>query len=87
MQTTEYFENKLTQNEQGIERAWVETAYYSPECIVTHENGRVSHYAKINRQGGQYLRVILLKDKRTVKDAFFERHFRPKKHLSRARRG
>jgi len=38
-------------------------------------DGRIRCWARIDEAGGRYLRVILLDDKETVHNAFFDRGF------------
>jgi hypothetical protein len=42
---------------------------------VIQEDGRVRRWAPIEEVDGRYLRVILLSDRETVHNAFFDRAF------------
>ena len=40
-------------------------------------DGRIRRWVKIEEMEGRYLRVILLPDRETVHNAFFDRRFEP----------
>jgi hypothetical protein len=48
-----------------------------PEREVIQADGRVRRWAAIPGADGKYLRVILLQDRETVHNAFFDRRFSP----------
>jgi hypothetical protein len=49
----------------------------SPEREYVQADGRVRHWARIDVMEGRYLRVILLPDRETVHNAFFDRGYKP----------
>jgi hypothetical protein len=86
MQTTEYFTKKLTQVEyQHIKKRWIESTYISPEFRLKQSDGRFGLYSKITEMNNQYLKLTLLKDGKTVKDAYFDKRFNPRAEARRGR--
>jgi hypothetical protein len=86
MQTTEYFTKKLSQKEyQHIQKRWLESTYISPEFRLKQSDGRFGLYSKITEMNNQYLKLTLLKDGKTVKDAYFDKRFNPRAQLRRQR--
>jgi hypothetical protein len=61
---------------QGIRDEWVERVIRNPEAEVIQDDGRVRRWARIPEAGGRFLRVVLLDDRVTVHNAFFDRRFR-----------
>jgi hypothetical protein len=61
----------------AIELAWVQHVIDHPEREVIQADGRVRRWATIPDAEGKYLRVILLQDRETVHNAFFDRRFSP----------
>jgi hypothetical protein len=47
---------------------------YQPDAVIHYAEQRAAPYS---RDGGRYLRVVLLSDRKTVHNAFFDRRFRP----------
>jgi hypothetical protein len=62
-----------------IRDEWIESVIAKPEAESPQADGRVRLWAKIPQAGGRYLRVILLEDRETVHNAFFDRRFREQK--------
>ena len=56
---------------------WIEQVVAHPEHEVVQADGRVRRWARIDEAGGRWLRVILLADRNTVHNGFFDRSFRP----------
>jgi hypothetical protein len=48
----------------------------NPEFEEVQADGRVRKWARIPEAGERYLRVVLLDDRQTVHNAFFDRGFR-----------
>jgi hypothetical protein len=44
---------------------------------VTQADGRIRRWVAVSEAEGKYLRVILLPDRETVHNAFFDRRFVP----------
>jgi hypothetical protein len=49
----------------------------APLREVVQQDGRVRRWAKVLEMGNRYLRVVLLPDRETVHNAFFDRGFSP----------
>lgn len=54
---------------------WIRQVIEAPEREETQEDGRVRRWRRIAEAGGRALRVILLADKMTIHNAFFDRDF------------
>jgi hypothetical protein len=59
-----------------IKEGWILRAVENPIRETVQADGRVKRWAKIDEAEGKYLRVILLEDKETVHNAFFDRSFK-----------
>lgn len=60
-----------------ISDEWIRHVIESPEDEHIQADGRVRRWARIDAMQGRYLRVVLLPDRVTVHNAFFDRRFRP----------
>jgi hypothetical protein len=60
-----------------IEDEWIQRVIDHPEKEMIQIDGRIRRWAPIAEMGGRYLRVILLPDRQTVHNAFFDRSFTP----------
>ncbi len=56
---------------------WIQQVVAHPVKEVTQKDGRIRRWAPIQEMEGRYLRVILLSDRETVHNAFFDRRFVP----------
>ena len=75
---TSYFLAMRSRSDRAIIREeWILRAVEHPVREVIQEDGRIRRCAKIDEMDGKYLRVILLSDKETVHNAFFDRTFEP----------
>ena len=73
-----YFLAMRSRSDRAIIREeWILRAVEHPVREVIQEDGRIRRWAKIDEMDGKYLRVILLSDKETVHNAFFDRTFEP----------
>ncbi|MFZ0257257.1 MAG: hypothetical protein WAN46_16775 [Gammaproteobacteria bacterium] len=79
MKTTRYFEViRRRPDRAGIRDEWIKRAIDSPEREQVQKDGRIRRWAKIEEVGiGKYLRVVLLPDRETVHNAFFDRGYKP----------
>ena len=59
-----------------INDEWIERVIAKPEAESLQADGRIRLWARVPQAGGKYLRVILLEDRETVHNAFFDRRFR-----------
>ena len=60
-----------------IRLEWIQRVIEHPVKEVIQQDGRVRRWAPIEEMNGRYLRVILLSDRETVHNAFFDRSFSP----------
>jgi hypothetical protein len=75
---TRYFEIMRQRSDRLIIKLeWIERVVRNPEKEIVQQDGRVRRWASIQEAGGRYLRVILLPDRETVHNAFFDRSFVP----------
>ena len=77
MKTTDYFKyTKQRPDRARIRDPWIEQAMQHPVAEKIQADGRVQRWAFIAEEQ-RYLRVVLLEDRETVHNAFFDRRFRP----------
>jgi hypothetical protein len=75
---TRYFETIRQRPDRSfIKLEWIERVMKNPEKETVQLDGRVRCWAKIQEADDKYLRVILLSDRETVHNAFFDRSFLP----------
>jgi len=75
--TTEYFRyTRLHPDRARILEAWIELAIRAPYTEQIQSDGRVRRWVFIEPEQ-RYLRVVLLADRETVHNAFFDRGFKP----------
>ncbi len=78
MKFTQYFREMKTRPDRILIRdEWIERAIRSPLREQIQTDGRIRCWAKIEEMDGRYLRVVLLPDRETVHNAFFDRSFKP----------
>ena len=78
MKTTTYFRAIRSRPDRTIIRdEWIERVIASPERAYVQTDGRIRRWAKIDEMEGRYLRVVLLSDRETVHNAFFDRGYEP----------
>lgn len=76
MKFTHYFQAMRGRPDRsGIRLEWVERVIANPVREVVQGDGRIRRWAPIVEMDGRYLRVILLADRETVHNAFFDRSF------------
>ena len=76
MKTTRYFDYTRKRSDRAqIKEDWIKSVIENPEKTETQSDGRIRKGAKI-LEAGKYLRLILLEDKETVHNAFFERSYK-----------
>ncbi|MEX0906266.1 MAG: hypothetical protein WD604_14625 [Balneolaceae bacterium] len=74
---TRYFEMEVLRKRPYIKKEWCTTVIERPEKIEQQEDNRYRFWKRIPEYGSRYLRVVTLKDKRTIHNAFFDRRFSP----------
>jgi len=78
MKTTRYFDTTRSRPDRaGIRDDWIQRVVERAEHEHVQSDGRVRRWAQIPEAGGRYLRVVLLADRETVHNAFFDRGFKP----------
>jgi hypothetical protein len=77
MKFTEYFsEMRKRKDREDIKLSWIEQVVTHPEAEYIQKDGRIKRWARISEAGSKYLRVVLLEDRETVHNAFFDRSFK-----------
>ena len=78
MKTTRYFQSLSKKADKVIIKTeWIQQVIDTPESEMTQMDGRIRIWGKVSEAGNRYLRVILLQDRETVHNAFFDRRFKP----------
>ena len=78
MKTTTYFEAiRKRPDRVVIQTEWIERAVQSPIREVVQADGRIRRWTSVPEADGRFLRVVLLSDRETVHNAFFDRRFKP----------
>ena len=54
---------------------WIERTVRRPEHQSEQADGRIRCWARVPEAGNRWLRVVVLADRRTVHNAFFDRGF------------
>jgi hypothetical protein len=77
MKVTSYFRAIRSRPDRAtIQDEWIQRVIEAPEREYVQLDGRVRRWARIDEMEGRYLRVVLLPDRETVHNAFFDRGFR-----------
>jgi hypothetical protein len=77
---TQYFVHVRRRPDRlDIRDEWIEHVIAGPEAELRQADGRIRLWARIPQAGGRYLRVVLLEDRETIHNAFFDRRFREQK--------
>jgi hypothetical protein len=78
VKSTEYFRATRRRPDRAIIRdEWIQQVIDHPVRETIQRDGRVRRWAPIAEMKGKYLRVILLPDRETVHNAFFDSSFKP----------
>jgi hypothetical protein len=78
VKTTRYFDEIRKRPDRAvIVDEWINRAISAPIREVVQDDGRLRRWALIPEMDNRYLRVILLPDRETVHNAFFDRRFVP----------
>jgi hypothetical protein len=78
VKTTRYFDELRQRSDRMIIKTeWIEAVVAMPEREVIQADGRVRLWARVPEAEGRALRVVLLPDRETVHNVFFDRRFRP----------
>jgi hypothetical protein len=60
-----------------LRKEWCEFVIQNPLRCEPQENNRYRFWAEIKELEGRFLRVVTLKDKQTIHNAFPDRGFKP----------
>jgi hypothetical protein len=78
MKCTRYFETIRQRPDRVIIcDEWIQRVIDHPIKEAVQADGRIRRWAPIKEMDGRFLRVILLGDRQTVHNAFFDRSFKP----------
>ncbi len=78
MKFTQYFLSIRHRPDRAIIKLeWIERVIRNPVKEAVQEDGRIRLWGPIHEMEGRYLRVILLEDRETIHNAFFDRRFAP----------
>jgi len=78
VKVTKYFDAIRSRPDRAIiQDEWILRVIASPERETVQADGRVRRWARIKEMESRYLRVILLPDRETVHNAFFDRGYKP----------
>jgi len=75
---TKYFEFIRRRPDRAIIRdEWIERVMNNPVKETVQKDGRIRRWAPIEEMENRYLRVVLLPDRETVHNVFFDRGVKP----------
>jgi hypothetical protein len=78
VKTTSYFDSRRNLPDRAIiKNQWIQQTIDFPESELIQKDGRIRRWAKIREMDNRYLRVVLLEDRKTVRNAFFDRRYAP----------
>ena len=78
MKFTQYFQAMRQRPDRMlIQLEWIQRVIDNPVREQVQADGRIRLWAPIKEMEDRYLRVILLPDRETVHNAFFDRRFTP----------
>jgi hypothetical protein len=76
MKYTQYFlHTRKRPDRTNIRLEWIQKVVKNAEHEEIQSDGRIRRWAKIESEN-RYLRVVLLEDRQTVHNAFFDRSFK-----------
>jgi len=73
---TEYFENEVMRKRSYLKKEWCVHVLENPIKVESQENNRFRFWGEVNALEGRVLRVVTLKDKVTIHNAFPDRRFK-----------
>lgn len=74
---TTYFDREVLRKRPYLKKAWCIRVLENPLRVEKQENNRYRFWGTVDELEGRVLRVVTLKDKRTIHNAFPDRRFRP----------
>lgn len=77
MKFTDYFlKTKQRQDRSNIKERWIESVIRNPAREIVQSDGRVRLWKRIEEADNKAMRVVLLEDRETVHNAFFDRRYK-----------
>lgn len=77
MKYTQYFlHTRERTDRKSIEVSWIKRTVDGPDKESVQKDGRIWRWKKIPEAGDKVLRVVLLEDRETVHNAFFDRSYK-----------
>lgn len=78
MKSTNYFKTIRARPDRAITKdEWILYVVENPEREYIQADGRIRRWAAIDEMENRYLRVIVLPDRETIHNAFFDRGYKP----------
>ena len=78
MKFTKYFDFIRQRPDRAIIRdEWIERVVNNPVKETVQKDGRIRRWAPIEEMESRFLRVVLLPDRETIHNVFFDRGFKP----------
>ena len=78
MKFTKYFQEMRLRSDRAVIRLeCIQQVLKNPVKEIIQKDGRIRRWAPIEEMEGLYLRVILLENGETIRNAFFDRKFMP----------
>ena len=74
---TEYFEKEVLRKRPYLKKEWCVRVMQNPLKSEPQEDNRFRFWGEIDELEGRFLRVITLRDKQTIHNAFPDRRFKP----------
>lgn len=76
MKFTQYFlATRERDDRKNIKLDWIEFVYHDAIYEIIQADGRIKRWGFIEEEQ-KYLRIIILEDKETIHNAFFDRNFK-----------
>jgi hypothetical protein len=74
---TDYFENEVLRKRPYLKKEWCIRVIEDPIRSEPQEQNRYRFWGAVAELDGRYLRVVTLKDRVTIHNAFPDRRFKP----------
>jgi hypothetical protein len=74
---TEYFENEVLRKRPYLKKEWCIKIIENPLKVEPQENNRFRFWGVVDDLEGRVLRVVTLKDQKTIHNAFPDRGYKP----------
>ena len=78
MKFTDYYKSiRVRPDRRMIKDEWIQRVIKNPDREEIQPDGRIRIWATIEEMEGRYLRIVLLSDRETIHNAFFDRRYKP----------